>query len=356
MWPYIIFYVFLSGIALQSAPNFISGHHWKKGRKFGPGLLTVLVLTLFIGLRYRVGGDWYAYERVLEQARYLTFSEAAFHGDPAYWLINYFVGVMGGNILWVNLIAGLIFAAGLTYFCRNLPRPWLALSIAFPYLIVVVAMGYARQGVALSLLMVGLVHLQREKFSRYIFWVICATMFHKTAIIMIAVGAATVNKKRWIWIPITLLAALGGYAAFLEDSTDRLIAGYITARYESTGALIRLTMNMLAAAPFFLMRSSFFVSELSKRLWIVFSVSSAALFLFFFTGFPSTALDRIALYLLPLQLFVFSNLPDVLGKYGRHNHNIVALILIYYALILLTWLNFANNAFAWLPYQVWLGG
>lgn len=74
-----------------------------------------------------------------------------------------------------------------------------------------------------------------------------------------------------------------------------------------------------------------------------------------FAGIPSTALDRMALYLLPLQLFVFSHLPDVISAHGRRNFKVVGLMLCYYALVLFVWLNFADNAHGWVPYQVWLG-
>ena len=64
----------------------------------------------------------------------------------------------------------------------------------------------------------------------------------------------------------------------------------------------------------------------------------------------------MALYLLPLQLFVFAHLPDVLGVYGRRNTTFLTIIIAYYALVLFVWLNFATNAPAWVPYQVWTGG
>jgi hypothetical protein len=62
------------------------------------------------------------------------------------------------------------------------------------------------------------------------------------------------------------------------------------------------------------------------------------------------AVDRLALYLIPLQLFVFARLPLALGPTFGYGAIIWAVIL-YYALVLYVWLNFATHAFAWLPYQ-----
>jgi hypothetical protein len=55
--------------------------------------------------------------------------------------------------------------------------------------------------------------------------------------------------------------------------------------------------------------------------------------------------------MLPLQLVVFSHLPDVLGRRGGRNDAVVAGVVVYYAAVLFVWLNYAGHAFAWVPYQ-----
>ena len=65
----------------------------------------------------------------------------------------------------------------------------------------------------------------------------------------------------------------------------------------------------------------------------------------------STAVDRVALYWIPLQLFVWSRLPNALGARDGLNSVLVTSVVLYSAAVLLIWLFFADNAFAWLPYQ-----
>ena len=49
---------------------------------------------------------------------------------------------------------------------------------------------------------------------------------------------------------------------------------------------------------------------------------------------------------------VFSYLPEVLGgQSGQGNRSWVLAALAYYAMVEFVWLNFAINAFAWLPYR-----
>ena len=67
----------------------------------------------------------------------------------------------------------------------------------------------------------------------------------------------------------------------------------------------------------------------------------------------STAVDRVALYFIPIQMFAFSRLPFLAGTV--QNYNLIVMgILGYYALVLFVWLNFASHAYAWLPYQSYL--
>ena len=74
-----------------------------------------------------------------------------------------------------------------------------------------------------------------------------------------------------------------------------------------------------------------------------------------FFAFPgsSTALDRLGLYLLPLQVLVFSHLPGVIGS-PRTRKLWIAAILGYYASILAVWLLLSSNAYAWRPYMNFL--
>ena len=64
----------------------------------------------------------------------------------------------------------------------------------------------------------------------------------------------------------------------------------------------------------------------------------------------SAATDRAALYLIPIQMYVFSNLHRLAKtRWGRTF--IVDSVVVYYALVLYVWLNYAVHAKYWVPYQ-----
>ena len=65
----------------------------------------------------------------------------------------------------------------------------------------------------------------------------------------------------------------------------------------------------------------------------------------------SAAIDRLALYLLPLQLVVFSYLPDAFTNDKELKKLIILFIVSYYGLVLFVWLNFGVHSQEWLPYK-----
>ena len=87
-------------------------------------------------------------------------------------------------------------------------------------------------------------------------------------------------------------------------------------------------------------------------MWLLFALISVALFGVFLVSPASTAIDRIALYMLPLQLVVFAHLPDVLGEETESDVSVPLLgVLGFYGLVQFVWLNFADHAHLWLPYR-----
>jgi len=300
-----------------------------------------------------VGGDWFAYISNMEISDLFTES-----GDPANKLL-FWLGInVGGGIYLVNLICAAFFSWGLLGFCREQPRPWLALTVAVPYLITVVAMGYTRQGVAIGLVMMGLVALGKGRTFQFMLWIALATTFHKSAVILIPLVALANTKRRvftLLWVGVTGIAL---FALLLRESLDLLISGYIGDEYNSSGAAIRIAMNAVPAVLFLIFRKRFQLTPELRSFWTWMALSGLLLVLALKISPSSTAVDRVALYWIPLQLFVLSHIPDILGRHNRKNALWVSAIVSYSAAILFVWLFFGENSKSWLPYQfypwVWL--
>jgi hypothetical protein len=309
------------------------------------------LLVLMIGLRHQVGGDWLTYADHIREAGHLTLPQALGSGDPAYSLLNWLAARLDLGPYFVNTVCAALFAWGLVAFCRAQPRPWLALVVALPYLVTVVAMGYTRQGTAIGLAMLGLVALSNRKILRFVVFVALAAAFHKSAVILMPL-AVLAGTKRKLWTAFWVgLSTLLFYALLLQDSVDALTENYIGAQYDSSGAAIRVAMNALPAALFLWFRKRFVMPSADRTFWTWMSLGALAFIVLLLASPSSTAVDRVALYWIPLQLFILSRLPDALGRPNGRNGVLVRGVIAYSAAVLFVWLVFATHAFAWLPYQ-----
>ena len=352
MWPYWLMFILPALAALQDRwrpPSTVTG--LRSTRLDASWWLAILILTLLIGFRFQVGGDWGSYLRQFNSTKDLELLAVLAKPDAGYWFINWLSAQAGWDIFGVNLLGGAIYSIGLAIFCCSLPRPWLALAVSVPYMLLVLAMGYSRQGIALGLAMLGLVALGRRSTSGFVFWVVLGAAFHKSALILLPVAALASTRNRFwtlLWVGVV---GLGGYWLMLQQEVEQLFANYVDVQLQSQGALIRLLMNAVPAAILLLWRRHFLLAAAEARIWGWLAIISLVFFGLAILSPATTAVDRIALYLLPLQLVVFSHLPDVFGVPGRRNEDLVQLVLLYYGAVLYVWLNYAANSFYWIPYR-----
>jgi hypothetical protein len=324
------------------------------GRRPAPTALLIgaLLVCLAIGLRYKVGADWQTYKFLYSYAGQADLGRVLSIGDPGYQLLSWSMQRIGAEIWALNLICALIFTWGLYRFARAQPDPWLAFVIAVPYLIVVVAMGYTRQAVAIGILMAGLAALKRgASIARFAFYVAAAALFHKTAVIVLPLVIFAGRRNKFL----NALAGIAGcfllYDLFLSDSVEGFVRNYVESEYSSQGAAIRVAMNLVPAIVFMMFRSRLRFDEGEASIWFYFSLAAILMPVLLLVLQSSTAVDRLALYLIPLQIAV---LPRV--AYLFKGEQVGRVLIVLYALtVMFIWLNFAAHARYWVPYNFYPG-
>lgn len=350
MWPYWVMYLFPAAMACVE----LSHRTRSKDVVRMPRMEWMAVwgaLTLIVGLRHKVGGDWFNYQRNFEENFNQDFSEALKGDDPGYRLLEWLSAQLGWDMHGVNFLSAIVFSYGLVVFCRMLPRPWLGLALAVPYLVIVMGMGYSRQGIALGCIMASLVALGQRRTATFVIWAVVGATFHKSAVLLLPIAALAASERKivtagWVAVVVSFM-----YVLLLQNSVETLQLNYLEAKYESQGALIRLILNALPAAIFIAFTKRFGMDLQQERLWFWFAMSSFVLLGLYFLSPSSTAVDRIGLYLLPLQLVIFSHLPEVFDRKGGNNRASVLMVVFFYASIQFVWLNYAANSRAWIPYR-----
>lgn len=310
-----------------------------------------LTLTAIIGWRHEVGGDWHNYLEHWYDAAEAPLSEMLARGDPGYWLVTWLAAEAGLGIHSTNLLFALLFSFGLAVFCREQPRPWLALAAAVPYMVIVLGMGYTRQGVALGFGMIGLVALGRGRLISFVVFVSLGALFHRSAVLLVPLGMLAAAKGR-AWMALwTVALGIAMYDSLLRPGFEAMQVGYIQAEYQSEGALVRVAMNVLPAVLLLMLRRRIQWSPGERHLWTWMALLALASIVWLVLSPSSTAVDRMALYLMPLQLYVFSRLPDLLRAEFSSARVVVGAVLLYYATALMVWLLFGTHAQYWIPYR-----
>lgn len=349
----LIYWVFL-GFACMMA-LFEQGSERVNHRvNFVWGLYT-LALAVFIGLRWKTGGDWGNYYVNLQSFYWLNVGDAAATSkDVGYTFLSIFAAQFPTGIVVITMFTGIVMSIALLLFCLAQPRPWLCMSVAFPYLVVVCGMGYIRQGIALSVILIGLLALERERVGRYVVWVTAGALFHATALAMIPLGALASRKNRLIIIAMVAVVTLLAFRTLIGSRSDALVVNYVDADAESSGALIRAFMGALPGAIFLIFRKQFGLKGSAFLAWMALSAATvlAVPAVLFYAS--STVVDRLGLYLLPVQCFVYARLPDALAKNAQQRLLFSVGILLLYITAFFTFIVYGDHAQSWVPYRFYL--
>lgn len=341
MWPFWL--LFLTAAAGVVAADRMSGK---------PGLLAWVGVAAFfsvmLGFRHEVGADWFNYLAIFENTYWLSFEESIAGGDPGYFALNWSIAQLGGDIYWLNYVCALVLTCGTIVFCRRQPNPALALLAAVPYMLIVVGMGYTRQSVALGFALLGFAALGEARTRTFVIWVLIAALFHKSAVLLLPIAALAASRNRVMTGVLVIGVTAMAYYLLLHDSSEALWAIYVDQDLQSEGGAIRVTMNALPAVLMLAFSGRLAPDPTERRLWLWMSVFALACVPL--VVLASTAVDRVALYLIPLQLFVFARLPRLARSTSARTPLVMA-IMLYYAAVQFVWLNYATHAEYWAPYR-----
>lgn len=318
-----------------------------------------LSLTLTVGLRHEVGGDWVHYQRYWLQRKDVDWNELAIQFfEPGYTALGMLLAKADYPIQAGNLFCAAVFAAGLVAFCWQLPRPWIALTASVPYLVIVVGMGYTRQSVGIGLLLLALVCTWRSRWGYGVVsvaTVLGAASFHKAALAVAAIAFTLRHfaRHRLLLLLGALAATALLFLAFpdLGDRVLHIVHHYlIEDTFQSRGTLVRALMTSGAGVAFLLLRSRLSLattkaSALEIASWCAIGIGFLAML-----APTSTPLDRIGLYLLPLQLAVCAVLPDATSK-PIYRVAVQCLLVLVYAVLMGAWFAFSSFARFWTPYR-----
>lgn len=311
-------------------------------------LFGFVLLASMLAFRTEVGVDWLAYVRMFERTEYRSLEEIFALRDPGYMLLNWTVKQVGAPFWVLTLLGAIIFARGLHQFSVAQSDPWLSTLVAIPYLVIVVAQGYERQGIAIGIILMGLARiLKGDPYWRVLIYFVIAATFHSSAAVAVPLTVLGRYQDRWAQFAVAPAVLYYLYSFTLRDDLAIFVRNYLQAEYQSEGTAIRLALCVIPAIIFVIAKKRLRFIDREQTLWRNFAWASFALLALFFITPSTTAIDRAALYVLPLQCVVFSRLPMLI------NHQLGGRLIVVAGMsaVLFVWLNFAKHAEFWIPYR-----
>ena len=231
------------------------------------------------------------------------------------------------------------------------PYPFFFITLAIPYLLVAVSMGYTRQSVAIGLFMWGICLLLKKNNLSYFFLILFGSFFHKSAALLfffLFVNIPLNFTKLFLYSFFFIILIL----FFVIPRIDIVLQHFLIVEYAtSAGVFHRLFLNLFAAIIFLITYKKWEINNSEKRLYTMFVIFTFILLVSAF--FNSIIVDRIAIYLIPIQLLILTNATNLINNNFIKNIYILSLLYFYF-LVLYIWLNLGHYSIYWVPYRNYL--
>lgn len=328
---------------------------WKQGENILFAALLSIYLTFLIGYRYQIGVDWFTYEIMFFDNVRAPLIDALGQGDSAYSFINWIVGRAGGQVWHVNLVCAALFSIGLLAFCHLLPRPGIALVVAFPTLIIITAMGYTRQSVAVGCIMLACYHFRGSIDWRWLGWLCLGLLFHKSTLLIFPAFILAGSRNRWVSIIVGGGVAIAATLLVVASGLGDTLSLYLEGDIDSSGALPRILVGVAGGMVFFLTADRTFIFGSRYPLFRNMAVMMIAMLPLYFMIPSRTIIDRIGILLVPFQSMAYAGLSYSLWRRNPiYETAFSAVVILAYGALLGIWLLFATFADYWVPYfNVW---
>ena len=203
-------------------------------------------LFLFVGFRYDVGCDWSGYLNIFELARHETRGS-----EVAFWYVNKLLHYFELEYPYINIVAAFVFFLGLHALAKRQPDPLSVLILAFPILILELAMSGIRQAIAVGFLCFAYNAFVDSRLLGFILFVMVATSFHSSAMVFLLLAPFMRGELSVRRVALGGLLALPGLYFFLTSATfETYSQRYIGTASDAAGAPLRSGLLALTGDSF----------------------------------------------------------------------------------------------------------
>lgn len=191
--------------------------------------IALIAISFVVGFRYYVGNDWEGYRAFFE---YLKIGNIVYNVEVGFLLLNEIIVFIGGSYEWMFFVSA--FIAWLFIF-KSIDNKLLPLLLFFLFVdeYFFWSMNGVRQFIAISIFIYSTQFIISNKIYFYIFFIIIASLFHLSALLLIPLYFLPYGKldNREFWLFLFLITLLIGNIPTITKLIEPLLinlSGYIT--------------------------------------------------------------------------------------------------------------------------------
>lgn len=346
MLPYVSIYFLLALLGISNQT---------KSTKLFLSFFLGFFLLLFMGTRYWVGCDYFGYLKRFDAFNYAQGNISTFLmlEEPGFHLLNYFTHAMGLDYVWLIFFSSLIIIYCTVRFSWLYVSPIIVLALFFPVMLIQLGMSGLRQALAVSFILIGLIHFCKGNRIVTGIYILLASTFHQSAVIFLPVAflaGRDVSIKKLI---LVLLVASPFVAFLLGSRMDVYQDRYVDQIYgevSSGGALLRFILLLIPCGLFFwkrkIVKLKYPYTFNLMNLYMLFTLALIPVALM-----SSIALHRLIFYIMPVSILVFLNvIPLVVSKKSARLSLLIPVFI--YGVYIVGWFSTSSHADrCYVPYQ-----
>src|SRR5262245_21355625 len=97
-----------------------------------------ITFVVLIGLRTDTGADWTVYRDLAEDQYFAKFGSESAGFEPGFNLLTWISAQLGWDVYGTTVFCASVLMYGIMRFCQKQTEPWLGITAAAPYLIIVI--------------------------------------------------------------------------------------------------------------------------------------------------------------------------------------------------------------------------
>lgn len=326
-------------------------------------LITIgLFLVLISGLRsYSVGVDTLSYMGFYDMSRYLSFDRiinGTFGVENGYLYYNKMLNFISESPQFMLIINALVITTGILYFIyKNSPNVTLSVYLYITLYYFAVSLNIMRQFIALSIFLIALEQLKKNRWLTYIIIIYLSSLIHESALICLPVVFIHYLKptiKNMIWI---FCVAIGSTIfVYINPSIVSILSGSYSRYVETTyfeanqvGGTIIIWIVQIAmyfSTIYILKSKKHILGDRDKKLMFL---SAIMILISVCIGLIGTKIFILSRMIYSFDIFMIILIPLII-KYTIKEKKL-ALIAVYLVLLVYFVYNLSTGGSGVVPYQ-----